>query len=169
MFLIRKANATDIPTIRALAEAIWPAAYGAILSPAQLRYMIDLFYSDVALSEQMQNGHRFLLALQDDKAIGFASVGLQPDDPERPDERMYKLHKLYVSTEQQGTGAGRKLLEQVIQLIQAEGATLLELNVNRHNKALFFYQKLGFTIYKEVDIAIGGGYFMNDYVLQKPV
>jgi ribosomal protein S18 acetylase RimI-like enzyme len=117
----------------------------------------------------MQNGHRFLLALQDEIAIGFASVGLQPNDPERPGERIYKLHKLYVSTDQQGTGAGRKLLEHIIKLIQPEGATLLELNVNRHNKAFFFYQKLGFSLYKEADIDIGSGYFMNDYVLQKPV
>lgn len=167
MFEIRNAQLTHIPIIRALAEAIWPVAYGSILSMEQLRYMLDRFYSDAALTEQMQNGHRFFLAIQDNRVVGFASVGLQPADPENPADRIYKLHKLYVSTEQQGTGAGRKLLEHLIQLIQAQGATLLELNVNRHNKAFFFYQKLGFSLYKEVDIDIGSGYFMNDYVLRK--
>ncbi|HNP54234.1 MAG TPA: GNAT family N-acetyltransferase [Ferruginibacter sp.] len=169
MFRIRDAQVTDIPSIRALAEAIWPVAYGDILSMDQLRYMLDRIYSDAALTEQMHDGHRFFLALQDSHIIGFASVGLQPPDPVNAPERVYKLHKLYVSTEQQGAGAGRKLLEHIIQLIQADGATLLELNVNRYNKAFFFYQKLGFSIYKEVDIDIGNGYFMNDYVMRKRV
>ena len=48
------------------------------------------------------------------------------------------------------------------------GAGILELNVNRYNKnALQFYTKQGFAIIKEEDIAIGKGFFMNDFVMQK--
>jgi ribosomal protein S18 acetylase RimI-like enzyme len=39
-------------------------------------------------------------------------------------------------------------------------------NVNRHNKALHFYEKYGFKIIREEDIDIGEGYFMNDYVME---
>jgi ribosomal protein S18 acetylase RimI-like enzyme len=38
--------------------------------------------------------------------------------------------------------------------------------VNRENKAIGFYNKLGFTIIAEEDIPIGNGFFMNDYVMQ---
>jgi ribosomal protein S18 acetylase RimI-like enzyme len=41
------------------------------------------------------------------------------------------------------------------------------LNVNRYNKARFFYEKLGFVIMKEEDIDIGSGYYMIDYVMEK--
>jgi ribosomal protein S18 acetylase RimI-like enzyme len=47
------------------------------------------------------------------------------------------------------------------------GASILELNVNRSNNAVTFYQKFGFTTTSEVDLPIGEGYFMNDYVMQK--
>jgi hypothetical protein len=40
------------------------------------------------------------------------------------------------------------------------------LNVNRYNKARFFYEKFGFKIIDEVDISIGNNYFMNDYVME---
>jgi ribosomal protein S18 acetylase RimI-like enzyme len=45
----------------------------------------------------------------------------------------------------------------------------LLLNVNRNNSALNFYQRLGFTIQRKEDIAIGNGYLMEDYVMGKPI
>ena len=53
--------------------------------------------------------------------------------------------------------------------IRPHQATDLELNVNRHNKAINFYKKLGFIITMEEDIDIGNGYYMNDYVMNLEV
>jgi hypothetical protein len=41
----------------------------------------------------------------------------------------------------------------------------LILNVNRYNKAFTFYQKLGMEIAEEIDLEIGNGYYMNDYIM----
>jgi hypothetical protein len=43
----------------------------------------------------------------------------------------------------------------------------LRLNVNRYNKAKFFYEKLGFKIIGSEDVDIGNGFYMNDFVMQK--
>jgi len=45
----------------------------------------------------------------------------------------------------------------------------LLLNVNRQNKARFFYEKLGFKIAYSEDIEIGNGYLMNDFVMVKDI
>jgi GNAT superfamily N-acetyltransferase len=75
------------------------------------------------------------------------------------------LHKIYVLPQEQGKNLGKDLLEFVIQKVQKAGAQELQLNVNRYNKAVHFYQKQGFTIISKEDIDIGNGYFMNDYVM----
>ena len=67
---------------------------------------------------------------------------------------------------QQGNGTGKMLLEHVVNSIKEKDATALTLNVNRYNKARYFYEKHGFTIEEEVDIDIGEGYFMNDYIME---
>jgi hypothetical protein len=41
--------------------------------------------------------------------------------------------------------------------------------VNRGNKFLDFYLSNGFQIKEEKDFDIGGGYFMNDYILSLAV
>jgi len=54
----------------------------------------------------------------------------------------------------------------VVNSVKGMSATSLTLNVNRHNKARFFYEKYGFVIIGEEDIDIGEGYFMNDYIME---
>ena len=49
------------------------------------------------------------------------------------------------------------------------GATSLQLNVNRVNNARIFYEKLGFKVLREEDIDIGHHYFMNDFVMEKRI
>jgi hypothetical protein len=43
----------------------------------------------------------------------------------------------------------------------------LRLNVNRFNNAQFFYQKKGFQIVETIDIPIGEGYWMEDFIMEK--
>ena len=40
-----------------------------------------------------------------------------------------------------------------------------ELNVNRSNRAVRFYEKMGMRKLREGDFPIGDGYYMNDYIM----
>jgi hypothetical protein len=42
----------------------------------------------------------------------------------------------------------------------------MELNVNRHNRAVTFYEHMGMHKDREGDFPIGEGYYMNDYIMQ---
>ncbi len=159
MLKIRNAGTEDIPLIRQLAEAIWPDAYSAIISKEQLEYMLDLMYSDASLQKQFADGCRFIIAMDDDTPVGFASF--QDIDPP-----VWKLHKLYILTQQQGKGTGRFLIGHIVDTIRPLGAKRLELQVNKQNKAYFFYLKYGFTVQKELVLELEHGFVMDDYVLE---
>ena len=62
---------------------------------------------------------------------------------------------MYVLPTIQQKGSGKVLLMEVIDRVKALGAKKLQLNVNRHNKALLFYEKMGFVIIMEDDIDLG--------------
>jgi GNAT superfamily N-acetyltransferase len=158
---IRPADLDDINTIGFLAQQIWPDTYGNILSPEQLKYMMSLFYSPASLRRQMvDEHHQFVMVEMEGEAIGFASWA-PADEP-----GVFKLHKIYFLPGQQGKGLGRSLLQFIFSAIGPEGAGILRLNVNRYNKARQFYERMGFRVTKEEDVPIGGGYFMNDYVME---
>jgi len=170
IFTIRRANASnnddddnDINAIGFLAQQIWPDTYGEIISPEQMKYMLDLFYNPDALSRQMQEDkHQFIIIERGEEAIGFASWGLvQPG--------VAKLHKLYVLPVGQGKGLGRAMLDFIYSILREEGVSRLLLNVNRYNNAQRFYEKLKFKIIGREDIDIGHGYYMNDFIMEAAV
>jgi ribosomal protein S18 acetylase RimI-like enzyme len=125
--------------------------------------MLNLFYSPDSLIKQMiEDRHQFLIVEQREEAIGFAAWG-------PAGAGVFKLHKLYVLPGGQRRGIGRAILLFIFDVIRPEGATTLRLNVNRANKAKGFYEKIGFKITGKEDIDIGGGYFMNDFIMECPV
>jgi diamine N-acetyltransferase len=157
---LRKASDADVLLIRELSLQVWPQTYASILAPEQIQYMMNLLYSEAALHQQLQDNHHFYIVYNAGIPIGFASYSeIEPT--------VFKLHKIYILPVQQGRGTGKFVIEQIMSLVKNEGATALRLNVNRYNKALEFYKKLGFEILHEEDIDIGNGYYMNDYVLEK--
>lgn len=158
---IRKATERELPIIKQLALDIWPVTYASILSPEQLNYMLDLFYSLAALEKDYnKQGYFFFILNIENEDAGYAGLELKENNTAH-------LHKIYLSADHQGKGLGKQLIHFIIDFAKNAGAQSLTLHVNRHNKALQFYQAVGFEIVKELDTAIGNGYFMNDYVMKK--
>ncbi len=164
MIQIRKAKEEDLSIIKKLAQETWPSAYSDILSQEQITFMLDQMYNEAELLKQLRQGHTFLIASELSEDVGFA--GFSMVDVET---LTYKLHKLYVLPQVQGKGAGKLLLIEVVDEVKAEGGKLLQLNVNRANNAVGFYENVGFKIKETVDLDIGNGFFMNDYVMEKEI
>ena len=160
MYKIQHATAEDIRLIRELALEIWPKTYSSILSTEQIEFMMDMMYSEAALLKQMNEGAEFLIAYENDLPVAFASYQMI-------EASLYKLQKIYVLESQQGKGTGRFMIDYIIGKVKEAGASRLQLQVNRYNKAKEFYNRLGFTVIDEADFDIGGGYFMNDYIMEK--
>lgn len=164
MIHIVKAAEADLKTISKIAHKTWPLTYGEILSEAQLDYMLNAFYSDSALRENIENGHQFILAKEADIVLGFASF-----EHNHQNKQLTKIHKIYILPETQGKGIGKLLIDSIAEFAKENHFTSLLLNVNRFNKALTFYQKLGFEIIEEIDIELEHGYLMEDYVMEKKI
>jgi diamine N-acetyltransferase len=159
--VFRNAAHKDIKVIREIANKTWFVTYEPILGKEQPQYMFDLIYSEDALAKQMEDGQVFVLQFIDSQVVAFASYSMKDSEM-----NIFKLNKLYLNPDFQGGGYGRKMLEEVESQLINLGVKTLDLNVNRYNKARFFYEKLGFEIISEEDIPIGE-YWMNDYVMRK--
>jgi diamine N-acetyltransferase len=158
---IKKAGTEDVSIIKNLAETIWPICYATIISTQQLQYMLQLIYTEAALQAQIQKGHQFIIAWENDTPIGFASYSKKNEI----ENTIFRLHKIYVIPNLPTAGIGSALLTYICNASKSLGATTLELNVNKYNSAIQFYIKKGFTVTKEEVIDIGHGYVMDDYVM----
>lgn len=159
-------DTSSIPIITKLAREIWPIAYNGILTENQLEYMLQLFYSGEALTNQIENsGHQFVIAYQNSTPVGFASYSKK--NANQPS--IYRLHKLYLLPSEQGKGSGKALLEFVVNACENASGKFLELNVNKQNAAIHFYTRNHFTITDSEIIEIGNGYIMDDYIMTRKI
>ena len=159
--IISEVKTEQLSIIQDLAYKIWPSTYGEILSKIQLDYMLDKFYNLNYLQNQLENGQHFILISNENVIVGFASYEFNFENSNKT-----KVHKIYVLPEIQGKGVG-KILMDFIRNKAIENTNLgLLLNVNRFNKAITFYEKYGFVKNNSVDIEIGNGYLMQDYILE---
>ena len=162
MYFIRKAATGDVELICRIADQTWWHAYSPILEKEQISFMLGDIYSAEKIKAQLQSGTQtYLLLIEDERPVAFAAYSPREENPE-----IYKLHKLYCLPETQGRGYGKILIDAVIDKTLEAGKHTLDLNVNRYNKAKTFYEKMGFVLAYEEDIAIGK-YWMNDYVMRK--
>lgn len=164
MILLRKGKEEDIESIQDIASKTWPEAYSSIITEEQISYMLKKMYNKGELLSQFQQGYTFLMAEEENKDLGFAVFSIVDSTL-----RIFKLHKLYVLPETHGKGVGKLLINEVVNLAKRAGGVSLELNVNRDNKAVVFYERAGFTVKETVDLDIGNGFLMNDFVMQKPL
>lgn len=165
MIVIQRNTDENFTSIRAIATAVWPIAYGPILSEPQLDYMMQMMYSIPSLQLQAnEKKHRFILAKEEETVLGFASYEFNYRKKPKT-----KIHKIYVLSYQQGKGIGKELINFIVNEAKERHQKGLILNVNKKNTAIRFYESIGFTISHEEVIDIGNGFVMDDFVMEKTI
>jgi diamine N-acetyltransferase len=160
---IRIASHEDIPSIREMARRIWIPTYTDIIGSEQIEYMLNMMYSEESLIHQVDvEGCTFYILSNGKMDLGFASISAR-------NAELFRLNKLYVDTSLHGKGLGKKLLARLEQHTQDAGGLILELNVNKNNRAVKFYESQGFEIFRQEVIDIGKGFVMDDYVMRKDI
>jgi ribosomal protein S18 acetylase RimI-like enzyme len=127
--------------------------------------MLEMMYSLDAIAAQVEKkGHVFLLAKEGADCLGYASY-----ENNYQQSGKTKIHKIYIRPTAQGKGVGKSLMDEIIKISQANGSNTLSLNVNRHNQAINFYEKIGFRQVGHENIDIGNGYMMEDFIMDKNI
>jgi diamine N-acetyltransferase len=162
MISIRSATSKDFPIIQDIAYRTWPETYGPILSKEQLEYMLDKFYSLDYLQANVAAKQGFFIIQENQIPLGFLGIEHQHNA-----ELVTKIHKIYILPNNQGRGIGKFAIDFVSDLALKNNSERLRLNVNKFNKAIEFYRKIGFEVTDEVVIEIGNGYVMDDYIMEK--
>ena len=161
MITFRKAGMEDTPLIEELAQEIFRHTYREILSPEQTDYMMEWMYSQDSLKRQIgEEGHIYPIVYYGGEAVGYFSVQQQG-------ERLWHLQKIYLRKGMQGKSVGKQMFMKAVEYIRENSVlpATMELNVNRNNPAVAFYEKMGMHKASQGDFHIGNGYYMNDYIM----
>jgi ribosomal protein S18 acetylase RimI-like enzyme len=151
----------DIAAVIELAGVIWRRHYPGIISVEQIDYMLAQRYTPAVMRGQLHSDSAWWdQAFAGARLIGFAQYELYGN--------AMKLDKLYLHPDVQRRGYGGRMLAHVEGAARRRGSGAVRLNVNRHNaESIAAYRKHGYEVVDTVVADIGGGYVMDDYVMEK--
>lgn len=164
-FNIRRATVEDIPIIQSMADVVFRKTYANILSPEQMEYMMGWMYSTSSLQSQIEGeGNAFYIAFFAE--VPAAYVSFEQNGSTYDGAKIFHLQKLYILPEYQHSGLGRQLFEFVKKFLSDHYSERcrIELNVNRSNPAVGFYEHIGLVRTGQGDFPIGKGFYMNDFI-----
>ncbi len=149
---VRRVTEEAIGQIRAVAAVAFPATYRELLTPAQLDYMMEWMYSRRASANSSARG---MSGLWPSPAVFRAAMSRSSGRV-----RTFSTCRRSMCCPLSGDGHRRPPLPAGGCACRAEhpGRSLMELNVNRRNRALHFYERMGMRRLREGDFPIGGGF-----------
>lgn len=163
---IRRILWEELSIIQTLAHEIWHACYPGIIPVAQIDYMLGHWYDTrVMAAEMAERGVWFaLMEVQEQGPVGYLSFEQVGGEP------VLFINKLYLRPTMHGRGLGAAALDWAAQRAVEQGCTHLRLRVNKHNAtAIRAYLRVGFSFAGDVVTDIGGGFVMDDYVMEKRI
>lgn len=149
--LVKTVN--EIKIVEKLANIIWHEAYNELLTKSQIEYMLKEFQSEATITEQIKDNHKYYLIYDNEKEVGFFSYVVT--------DHIY-LSKIYILREYRKKGNAKRIIN-----FLKEKRLNIKLRVNKENVvAVNSYERLGFINIGELKTDIGGGFYMDDYLME---
>ena len=142
------------------AEGIFREYFSTLHSPEKVEYLVNYLLSTETLTSAIADeGYEYYFVNEGEEHVGF--IGIKPDDG------YLFLSKLYLAKNARGKGYGRQEFEFVKQRAKDLGFDRIRLTCARYNVAsLDRYDHMGFKKIARVNSNVGGGFEMNDYVME---
>lgn len=161
--IVKVSERDALKEIENLAAVTWHEHYGKLLPSGQIDFMLRKFLTVDAMARQMEHDNYSYYLIKDDDntsvSIGFMALQESPG--------ALFLSKIYLLKEFRGRGYGSQGFDFANKTAEEKGAGKVWLTVNKHNTGSYeIYLKRGYKVVKEDVTDIGGGYVMDDYIME---
>lgn len=160
--MIEKVTSKALIEITAqLAHKIWNQHYVPIIGQDQVDYMLGKFQDFEAISNQIKNGYEYFVIFNQNIPSGYLALV-----PNQNDKKLM-ISKIYVDSDFRGLGLGSKLMEFTLETAKEGTFECVWLTVNKNNiKTIEWYKSKGFIIKQKIEMDIGNGFIMDDYLME---
>ena len=153
----------DFKQLEPFAASIWEQHYTPIIGADQVAFMLNKYQSAQAMFDQFSAGYKYAVVICGDQKAGYFAYDGKA-------EKEVFISKLYIHKDFRRRGLGRRILDFISKETRALGCAAMTLSVNKDNSdSIQFYLAYGFKTIKAQKVAIGEGFYMDDYVMSCPV
>lgn len=168
MITIRFATHEDAGLIADLSRLTFSETFGYLNTKANMdKFMNEQFTRENLMAEVDEPGNMFLLAYDDEKAVGYVRMREGEKYEAFSGKDSIEIARIYVINSCIGTGVGKELMRKCIFLAKEMKKDIVWLGVWEKNpRAIAFYEKWGFEKFDEHDFVLGDD-VQRDWLLMK--
>lgn len=166
---IKQAHANDVELLQKLSIVTFTDTFAAYNTAENMQMYIEKYFSLENVLEELNNSENFFfIAYQENEPAGYLKLRLPEEHlPSLKNNTPIELERVYVLKKLQGTGLGYKLMQFAFEYSRQKGFDTLWLGVWEQNeKAIRFYEKLGFETFGEHEFILGTDK-QNDLLMKK--
>lgn len=158
----RRASSTDATSLAVIGSSVWIATYAPDGVPAEFaRYVLKEF-TEAQVLARMAAGARYWVAEQEGRLVGFAEIAPDQRTPCLGDQAQAEVVRLYVLEGFTRKGVGGALLDCCVREAADLGLAWIWLSVyHRNERAVAFYEKMGWKNMGETPFVLGGRAYPN--------
>lgn len=155
----------DVERLAALASEIWHEYWPALIGAAQTDYMVERFQTAEAIERDRRESayeYWFLRAVDDGRIVGYTGGHVEPET------NRFFISKIYLRASERGKHFASATIRFYERLCRTRGLYAMYLTVNKGNElGVRAYLGQGFQTIDAVETDIGGGFIMDDYIMEK--
>ena len=165
---LQQCSTDDFETLRELSIRTYYETFAHLNTAEDMAaYLEDAFNVERLTKEFNDPNSFFFLLYADGRLAGYLKLNEAPSQTDINDAESLEIERIYVSSEFQGAGLGRYLLEQAIKIAKERNKKYAWLGVwEKNEKAIRFYQKNGFYEIGTHKFVMGED-VQTDYVMRK--
>lgn len=155
---IRRATASDAPTLATLGAATFTETFGHLYPPEDLQTFLVGSHSVDAWTRTLADSERavWIAELADSTPVGFIAVGACKLPVENRESTAGEIHQLYVLARYHNLRLGSRLMDVGLEWLESQGRTPVYIGVWSENfGAQRFYGRYGFNKVGEYGFPVG--------------
>ncbi len=155
--VMKRCTPGDLEDLVRISRETFSAAFEAVNNPVDFQHYLNTALSPETLLAELKDARsHFYFVYLDNALAGFFKYNEEEAQTDLQDPQAIELERIYVISEYQKMGIGRRMIDEVIERARELGKSYIWLGVWEENrKALEFYQSLGFTKFGKHPYYIG--------------
>ncbi len=156
----------DQEALARLADAIWHEYWPDLIGKEQTDYMVERFQSLDAIRRDMaEHAYEYwMIDAEDGRCVGYTGGRVEPET------NRFFISKIYLLAAERGKHYASQTIAFYDELCRERGLAAMYLTVNKYNElGIRAYAAKGFETIESVETDIGGGFIMDDYVMEKKI
>lgn len=166
--ILRNCTTKDFETLRELSIRTYYETFAHLNTAEDMAaYLEDAFNVEGLTQEFNDPNSSFYFLYADGRLAGYLKLNEAPSQTDINDAESLEIERIYVSSEFQGAGLGRYLMEQAIAIANERNKKYVWLGVwEKNEKAIRFYKKNGFYEIGTHKFVMGED-VQTDYIMRK--